>query len=109
MCTYVSHSTHIYYVFCNVCNVVCFHEPAAGRDYTTVSKTIIFLPGQSKVLVMIPLLDNAYKQRRDVFFYVDIIFDTRNIARSIVTIIDDEYGEFTIGAATSSSNVLIWF
>ena len=86
---------------------MCFCEPAAERDYTAVSKTIIFLPGQSKVFVMIPLHDNIYNQQRDVFFYVDVIFNTKRIGRSTVTIIDDEYGEFTIGAATSSTNVLI--
>ena len=84
---------------------VCFHESAAGRDYTAVSKTIIFLSGQSKVLVMIPLHDNIYNRQRDGFFYVDIIFNTKRIARSIVTIVDDEYGEFAIGAVTSSTNV----
>ena len=103
----VTHNTHSYYVFCNVCNFMCFYEPAAGRDYTAVSKTIKFLSGQSKILVMIPLLDNIYNRRRDVFFYVDIIFNASTIARSIVTIIDDDYGELTIGGATSSTNVLI--
>ena len=87
--------------------ILCFHEPAAGRDYTAVSKTIKFLSGQSKVLVMIPLLDNIYNRQRDVFFYVDIIFNASTIARSIVTIIDDDYGELTVDAATSSTNVLI--
>ena len=56
---------------------------------------------------MIPLHDNIYNRQRDVFFYVDIIFNTKRIARSTVTIVDDEYGEFTIGAVTSSTNVLL--
>ena len=88
------HTMHIAIMY--ICNFVVFHDLAAGRDYTTVSQEIVFSAGHSKVFVMIPLIDNAYNRQRDVFFYVDIIFNTSIIARSTVTIVDDEYGELTI-------------
>ena len=89
-------------------NFVVFYDLVAGRDYTTVSQEIIFSPGQSKVFAMIPLIGNTFR-RPDVFFYVDIIFNTSIIAQSIVTIVDDDHGELYYWYNNQLYIVMIYF
>ena len=62
----------------------------------TVSQEIVFLTNHSKVFVIIPLLDNTFPRQPDLFFDVDIVFNRSTIARSIVTIVDNDYGELTV-------------
>ena len=66
----------------------------ASIDYTAVFQEIIFLTGQSRVIITIPILDDAVPREPDVYFFVDIIFNTNSVARSVVTIIDNDHGKF---------------
>ena len=69
----------------------------------SLSQEIIFLSNHSKVFVRIPLLDNTFLQQPDLFFYVDIIFNRSTIAQSVITIVDNDYGELIISATISYS------
>ena len=73
-----------------------FDDIAAGRNYMSLSQEIIFLSNQSEVFVRIPLLDNTFPQQPDLFFYVDIVFNRSTIARSVITIVDNDYGELIL-------------
>ena len=65
----------------------------AGRDYFTVSQKIRFARGQSKVIVFISILDDNIATEPDISFFVDFTFDGVTIARSVVTIIDNDHGK----------------
>ena len=62
----------------------------------TVSQEITFLSNQSEVFVRIPLLDNSFPRQPDLFFYVDIVFNRTTIARSVIIIVDNDYGELIL-------------
>ena len=62
----------------------------------TVSQEITFLSNQSEVFVRISLLDNTFPRQPDLFFYVDIVFNRSTIARSVITIVDNDYGELIL-------------
>ena len=68
----------------------------AGRDYTTTERKITFLSGQSKVIVNIPILDDAVTEESDIYFFVNIIFNTNTIAQSVITIINDDHGKLNL-------------
>ena len=63
----------------------------ADRDYIPVSQKITFLPGQSKVIVNIQILDDTFLHEPSVYFWVDVIFNRITIARSTVTIFDNDH------------------
>ena len=72
----------------------CSHKFAlitADRDYIPVSQKITFLPGQSKVIVNIQILDDTFLHEPSVYFWVDVIFNRITIARSTVTIFDNDH------------------
>ena len=66
---------------------------AASKDYTAVLKKITFLSHQSTVIVNIPIIDDTIPQEPDIYFFVEIIFNSSTIARSIITIADDDHGK----------------
>ena len=66
---------------------------AAGKDYTAVLKIITFLSHQSAEIVNIPILDDTIPREPDIYFFVEIIFNSNTIARSIITIADNDHGK----------------
>lgn len=68
----------------------------AGKDYITIEQKITFLSGQSKMIVNIPILDDAVTEESDVYFFVNIIFNTNTIAQSVITIINDDHGKLNL-------------
>ena len=68
----------------------------AGKDYTTTVREITFLSGQSKVIVNIPIRDDAITEESDIYFFVSIIFNKDTIAQAVVTIVNDDHGKFII-------------
>lgn len=76
-----------------MCKCIVILLLTAGRDYTMVSREIKFFSRQSKVIINIPILDDSVPQELDIYFFVDITFNTGSIARSIVTISDNDHGK----------------
>ena len=60
-----------------------------------VLQKITFLSGQSKVNVYISILDDTLAREPDIYFFVDI-FNKDTLARSVVTIIDNDHGKFLL-------------
>ena len=89
MCKYI----HTYYHILSL---------AAGEDYTAVLKKITFLPHQSTVIVNIQILDDSIRQEPDIYFFVEIIFNSNTIARSTITIADDDHGKLHDNSMTIS-------
>ena len=65
----------------------------AGIDYTTVMKEVTFAPNMTKEIVTIPILDDTVLQEPNISFSVAIIFNENIIAKSVITIVNDDYGE----------------
>ena len=61
-----------------------------------MSQEIIFVSGQSKVIVTIPILDDAIADESDKSFFVNIMFNRGTIARCVVTIVDNDHGKLVI-------------
>ena len=61
-----------------------------------VLQKITFLSGQSKVNVYISILDDTLAREPDIYFFVDIIFNKDTLARSVVTIVDNDHGKFLL-------------
>ena len=59
-----------------------------------MSKEIIFLRGQTRVIVTISILDDVIPREPDEYFFVDIIFNANTVAQSVVTIVDNDHGNF---------------
>jgi len=62
----------------------------AGRDYTPVSKEILFEPRQYKAIITIGIIDDNVAQEPDIFFSVVISVNGDIIAQSTVTILDND-------------------
>ena len=72
-------------------------------SYLQLAQTILlcsrksyFLTGQSRVIITIPILDDAVPREPDEYFFVDIIFNTNTVARSVVTITDNDHGKYIL-------------
>ena len=65
----------------------------AGTDYASVLHKITFITGQSKILVKIPILDDIVRQEPDIYFFVHVIFNKDILARSVITIADNDHGK----------------
>ena len=70
----------------------------AGVDYTQVSQTVKFVPGQSTATVNIPIKDDNNVAEPNITFTVTIISSNENViilSNSTVTIVDNDHGEFS--------------
>ena len=66
----------------------------AGKDYTAVSKSVKFAPGQSTASIRVPIIDNDIGRELNVTFTVTIIphgdVQVVVLSNSTVTIVDDD-------------------
>ena len=46
------------------------------------------------MIVDVPILDDTVTKESDIYFFVNIIFNTDTIAQSVVTIVNDDHGKF---------------
>ena len=67
----------------------------AGVDYTAVSESVQFTPGQSTETISIPILDDDIGLEPNVTFTVAIIphGDMNVLSNSTVTIVDNDHSK----------------
>lgn len=76
-----------------------------GEDYTALSQSVKFAPGQSTASVRIPISDDDIALESNITFTVAIIShgDVAVLSNATVTIVDNDHGELTVSTSSYCS------